>query len=173
MHCDFWQRGLFQTCQSFRIRSALKVRRVYRGVSSKSLTSSVFQRSIGSPTCSTPYGQDLPINGVEEGCISTTLPRGGMYWVVHLYSSEDQEISRGPRDVPRPKRCPEGHLKSQGKSRGPNLIDTDSRQCTANHSSLIHPLGCIRKYIPIPHPMCQIVLGLIKLILPCIVFSSH
>ena len=26
---------------------------------------------------------------------------------------------------------------------------------------------------PIPHPMCQIVLGLIKLILPCIIFSSH
>ena len=114
MHCDFWQRCLFQTCQSFCIRSALKVGRVYRGVSFKSLTSSVFQRNIGSPTCSTPSGQDLPINGVEEGCISTTLPRGGMYWVVHLYSSEDQEISRGPRDVPRVISRAKGNLENGG-----------------------------------------------------------
>ena len=37
----------------------------------------------------------------EDGCI-------------RLYIPEDQEISRGPRDVPRAK--PEGHLEGQGKS---------------------------------------------------------
>ena len=144
MHCDFWQRCLFQTCQSFCIRSALKVGRVYRGVSFKSLTSSVFQRNIGSPTCSTPSGQDLP-SGRRLYLYYTAQRRDVLgCTLVQL---------RRSRDFPRPKRCPEGHLKAQGKSRGPNLIDTDSRQCTANHSSLIHPLGCIRKCIPIPHPI--------------------
>ena len=98
----------------------------------------------------------------EEGCIglyTCTAPKIKRF-------PEAQEMSRGsstsqgPREISR----------TEGMY---NLIDTDSRQCTANHSSLIHPLGCIRKYIPIPHPMCQIVLGLLKLILPCIVFSSH
>ena len=52
-------------------------------------------------------------------CIRT-LPRGGMYWVVH---------PRRPRDFPRPKRCPEGHLEGRGKSRG-------RRGCTT-HSLII------------------------------------
>ena len=70
-------------------------------------------------------------------CIRT-LPRGGMYWVVH---------PRRPRDFPRPERCPEGE--ARGTSRGPreisrsegmyNPIHPDSRQCTAILSSLIHP----------------------------------
>ena len=40
-------------------------------------------------------------------CIRT-LPRGGMYWIVH---------PRRPRDFPRPERCPEGE--ARGTSRGP------------------------------------------------------
>ena len=90
-------------------------------------------------------------------CIRT-LPRGGMYWVVH---------PRRPRDFPRPERCPEGEargpreiLRSEGMY---NPIHPDSRQCTAILSSLIHTKGCIRKYIP----AWQVVLTVLKSILPC------
>ena len=79
----------------------------------------------------------------EEGCIG-------------LYISDDQDISRGPRDVPRAK--PEGHLEGQGTSRGPreisrsegmyNPMHPDSRQYTAILSSLIYPLEMYQKIHP-------------------------
>ena len=57
---------------------------------------------------------------LEHSCIRT-LPRGGMYWVVH---------PRRPRDFPREISRSEGLY---------NPMHPDSRQCTAILSSLIHP----------------------------------
>ena len=70
-----------------------------------------------------------------------------MYW---LYIPDDQEISRGPREISR----------SEGMC---NPIYPDSRQCAAILSSLIHTKGFIRKYIPAE----QLVLVVLKSILPC------
>ena len=50
----------------------------------------------------------------EEGCIVYVHCREE--GCIGLYIPDDQEISRGPRDVPRAK--PEGHLEGRGKSRG-------------------------------------------------------
>ena len=64
----------------------------------------------------------IKINLQSRYCIRT-LPREGMYWVVH---------PRRPKDFPRPERCPEGRGKSRGR-RGCTLYNSmhpDSRQCT-------------------------------------------
>ena len=68
--------------------------------------------------------------------VRRTLPRGGMYWVVH---------PRPPGDFPRPSRCPEGEiLRSEG------IQPNSSRfEAVYGHSLIINPSLGIRKYIPL------------------------
>ena len=61
---------------------------------------------------------------------------------IGLCIHDDQEITWGPGDFHRAKST--GNLKVGGRY---NLIHLNSRKCTVILSLLIHPWGCIRKYI--------------------------